>query len=49
VSKLPFDDQYGVQEFFDLGVVGLEVGQDLTNELHWVLDLESVPLLLLYY
>jgi hypothetical protein len=50
VSKLPFGDQYSVQEFLNLGVVGLGVIQDFTNELHWALDLEGVPLLLpLYY
>jgi hypothetical protein len=47
VSELPFGDQYGIQEFLDLGVAGLGVGQDFTNEVHWALDF--MPLLPLYY
>jgi hypothetical protein len=49
VSELPFGDQYNVHEFLDLGIAGLEVRQDLTNKVHWALDLESVSLLLLLY
>jgi hypothetical protein len=49
VSELPFGDQHDIQEFLDLAVASLGVGQDFTNEVDWALNLKSMSLLLLPY
>ena len=44
VTQLPLGDKDGVYELLDLRVVGLGIGQDLTNEVHGTLYFESVSL-----
>ena len=42
VTQLPLSDKDSVQEFLDLGVASLGIGQDLTNEVHGMLHFEGV-------
>ena len=44
VMQLPLGDKGGIQEFLDLGVASLRIGQDLANEVHGVLYFEGVSL-----
>ena len=44
VMQLPIGDKDGVQEFLDLGVASLRIGQDLANEVHGTLHFEGVSL-----
>ena len=44
VTQLPFGDKDSVQEFLDLGLVSLGIGQDLANEVHGMLHFEGVDL-----
>ena len=49
VTQLPFGDKDVVQEFLDLGVASLGIGQDLANEVHGTPHFESVSLLFPLY
>jgi hypothetical protein len=49
VALLSSGNEDSVQEFLDLGVACLGVGQDFTDEVKRTLDLEGVPLLLLFH
>ena len=44
MTQLPLSDKDGVQEFLDLGVASLRIGQDLANEVHRTLYFEDVSL-----
>ena len=49
MTQHPLGDKDGVQEFLDLGVASLRIGQDLTNEVHGVLHFEGVSLFFSLY
>ena len=49
VMQLPLSDKDGVQEFLDLGVGSLGVGQDLANEVHGTLHFEGISLFFSLY
>ena len=49
VMQLSVGDNDGVQEFLDLGVASLGIGQDLANEVHGTLHLEGVSLFFSVY
>ena len=43
VMQLLLGDKDSVQEFLDLGVASLGIGQDLANEVHGTLHLRACP------
>ena len=49
VTQLLLGDKDGVQEFLDLGVASLGIGQDIANEVHGTLHFEGVSLFFLLY
>ena len=49
VTQLPFSDEDGVWELLDLGVAGLGIRQDLTNEVHGTLYFEGMSLFFSLY
>ena len=49
VTQLPLSDKDDVQEFLDLGVASLGIGQDLANEVHGTLHFEGVFLFFSLY
>jgi hypothetical protein len=49
VALLSSGNEDSVQEFLDLGVACLGVRQDFADEVKRTLDLEGVPLLLLFH
>ena len=49
MTQLPLGDKDGIQEFLDLGVASLGIGQDLANEVHGTLHFEGVPLFFLLH
>ena len=49
LMQLPLGDKDGVQEFLDLGVVSLRIGQDLTNEVLGMLYFEGLSLFFSLY
>ena len=49
MAQLPLNDEDGVQEFLDLGVASLRIGQDLANEIHGTLHFEGVSLFFSLY
>ena len=49
VTQLPLGDKNGVQEFLDLGVASLGIGQDLANEVQGTLHFEGVSLFFSLY
>ena len=49
MTQLLLSDKDGVQEFLDLGVASLGIGQDLANEVHGTLHFEGVSLFFLLY
>ena len=44
MTQLPLGDKDGIQEFLDLGVASLRIGQDLANEVHGTLRQELLVL-----
>jgi hypothetical protein len=46
VVQFSLGDEDGVEELLDLGVAGLGVRQDLTDEVHETLYFEGMPLFL---
>ena len=49
VTQLPLGDKDGIQEFLDLGVASLRIGQGLANEVHGMLYFEGVSLFFSLY
>ena len=49
MSKLALGDVHGVEKFLNLQVAGLQIREDLANEVHQALDFEGVALLLPFY
>ena len=49
VTQLSLGDKDGVQEFLDLGVASLGIGQDIANEVHGTLHFEGVSLFFSLY
>ena len=49
VTQLPLGDEDGVQELLDLGVAGLGIKQDLSNEVYRMLHFEGVSLFFSLY
>ena len=49
VTQLPLGDEDVVQELLGLGVAGLGIREDLTNEVHGILHFEGVSLFFSLY
>ena len=49
MSELALCDEHGVEEFLNLWVVGLRIGEDLADEVHQPLNLEGMALLLPFH
>jgi hypothetical protein len=49
MPKLAFGDEHGVEELLNSPVAGLQVGEDLANEVHRPLDLEGMTLIFAFH
>ena len=49
MPELALGDEHGVEELLNSRVVGLQVKEDLIDEVHWPLDLEGMAFLFTFH